>query len=144
MTGVWRTVHDEHTLDVCELAEGAASHGIAPDGMESRCRCWREDIASSESMPRHQLLNMIAGQEQMLTHASNTIARLEGRWRAPGVATWGQRVVVIEAINLMQHVANAPKPPNKRWQLLNGELIDILAWHELPAMPSEDGFRELT
>ena len=83
----------------------------------------------------------IAAQEDMLTHASTTIARLEGRRRAPGAARAGQISLVIQQGTLARVIAACDE--HEIW-LWDGEPIAILAWHELPAIPSEDGFKELT
>jgi hypothetical protein len=92
-------------------------------------------------VPRHQLISIIAGQEQMLAHASETIGRLEGRWRAPGAARAGSFALVIQLGTLLR-VPGICEEDGGRWWV-NGNKVNILAWCELPPIPSEEGFKEL-
>ncbi len=140
-TPVWRAVHDKHTLDVCELADGAAWHGPVPKELHHHCRCWRSDIEETMGMPRHGLIALIIGQERMLAHASNTIARLEGRWRAPGAAKAGRYGLVVRQGDLTHHVALCMGAEG--WGIDSGKVIQILAWCELPAIPSDDSYKDL-
>lgn len=89
------------------------------------------------------LQQQVTDLEAMLTHASATIARLEGRWRAPGAAKDNQVSLVIEQGSLSRMVAVCLKDGGKEWNAL-GFKVKILAWHELPPIPSEEGFKDLT
>ena len=86
----------------------------------------------------------IAAQEDMLKHASNTIARLEGRWRAPVSAKAGKVALVITQCSMLRRSAMCLEDGGQWVTAANpDEPVSILAWHELPAIPSEDGFKEL-
>lgn len=80
--------------------------------------------------------------ESMLTHASNTIARLEGRWRAPGAAKRGQRSIVVIR-NSMVVVTAVCVGDGKQWNIGAGHDVIILAWCELPPIPSDEMYAGL-
>lgn len=79
--------------------------------------------------------------ESMLAHASNTIARLEGRWRSPGAAKDGQSGMVVEKDSLCRFVGVCVDDGG-RW-VISGVEYDILAWCELPPMPSAEMYAGL-
>ena len=80
--------------------------------------------------------------ESMLSLASATIARLEGRWRSPESASLGQEAIVIESGSLTACVARL-KSDGFWYACKGGAPVNILAWHELPALPSIDGYGDL-
>ena len=89
-----------------------------------------------------ELRQHVTDLEAMLDHASETIGRLEGRWRAPGAARAGTRAVMIEQ--------GEPRPmvgvclaDGGMWMTPESFEVEILAWHELPPIPSAEGFQEL-
>lgn len=81
-----------------------------------------------------------ANLESMLSHASDTIGRLEGRWRSPGAAKEGVRALVIEQGTLFHHVATLQR--DGHWWS-RGEKMNILAWCELPAIPADEMYKDL-
>lgn len=88
------------------------------------------------------LQQQVTDLEAMLNHASDTIARLEGRWRAPGAAKPCQRSLVIEQVSLCMMVAVCSR--DGVWlRPSDCTEVRILAWRELPAIPSNEGFQEL-
>lgn len=82
------------------------------------------------------LQSQIDNLESMLTHASNTIARLEGRWRAPGAAKCYQIGLVVAQGTLILTIAQCIDNGGE-W-IFNGDRLKILAWCELPPMPSAE------
>lgn len=90
-----------------------------------------------------KLRDQIADLEHMLTNAAATIARLESRWRAPGAAKDGQVALVVRRGSLRREVAKYVESDNE-WMTANDGYVSILAWRELPPIPSDDGFQELT
>jgi hypothetical protein len=88
------------------------------------------------------LKTQVADLESMLTHASNTIARLEGRWRAPKAAKAGQIALVVEQGSLTRTVAICIADGGQ-WMACS-ETTDIIAWCELPPIPADGSYAELT
>jgi hypothetical protein len=89
-----------------------------------------------------ELKATVAAQEDMLKHASDTIARLEERWRAPGVLVEdGKRALVVQQKTLRVISCEYAEDWGS-WQC-QGRRIDILAWCELPAIPADDSYGDL-
>lgn len=81
----------------------------------------------------------------MLTHASATIGRLEGRWRAPGAVREGQiaLVVVKSSLEVLTAMYHGSMDEPSAWHLRNRQVVDVLAWCELPPIPADEMFKEL-
>lgn len=79
--------------------------------------------------------------ESMLAHARNTIARLEGRWRAPGAAKRSRVGWIVTKHGLMHSVASCIEDGG-RW-MISGVEHHILAWCELPPIPSDEMYAGL-
>ena len=102
----------------------------------------KRGIRDTAEYDLHQQINDL---EAMLEHASATIARLEGAWRSArkGPPMTGKAgYLVIERETLDQYMA---EPHRGIWYVIpDGEEVHVIAWRELPQLPSSDGYGDLT
>ena len=103
---------------------------------EAQAHAWGLEEKTNELVSETETL------ESMLAHASNTIARLEGRWRAPKAAKAGQIALVVEQGSLTRTVAICIADGGQ-WMACS-ETTDIIAWCELPPIPADGSYAELT
>lgn len=87
-----------------------------------------------------ELRGVVETLDGMLSHASATIGRLEHRWRSPNAERKPGYYLVVQQFTLARVVACWG---SMGWVGLTSEgvvAIGVLAWAELPALPSDDGY----
>ena len=91
----------------------------------------------------YTLERQIADLEAMLSKASETIGRIEHRWRSPKAERPEGEYLVIQCETLARRVALWRHGMWVTPTLEGTKVIVILAWAELLPIPADDVFKEL-
>ena len=96
-------------------------------------------------MEVEELKQQVEYLEAMLKHASDTIGRLEGRWRAPEVDPGSNSEGQVKVLAVVQGdpVPRVAVKYKGLWFDREGTQLNVLAWHELPPLPAADAYGDL-